>query len=229
MIFVTPITTSDKSGRLKSHQGRTCKADHTDNRRVNDLSNKETIEHLICITKFFLNDSCPLIWKNTIQKQPCLCTKQFPAGKKINGESKIQETCSWTHWTPLSTVLWYLLIIPWIVCIMLEFAFRTSFSPLSICEAKWLKYARICGWSCSIWSIIRLQYASLAGRIRIILTVLSHTCGRIRRINKTTIVTAEITAIAIDRNFSPFFCFSVAFGNHFRNLSSMRLHIGARI
>ena len=29
-----------------------------------------------------------------------------------------------------------LLIIPWIVCIMLEFAFRTSFSPLSICEAK---------------------------------------------------------------------------------------------
>ena len=91
MMFVTPITTLIKAAGLKSQQGRTCKADQTDDRRVNDLSNKETIEHLICITNFFLNDSRPLIWKNTIQKQLCLCTKQLPAGKKINGDQKSKE------------------------------------------------------------------------------------------------------------------------------------------
>ena len=33
-------------------------------------------------------------------------------------------------------------IIPWIVCIILEFALRMSFRPLSICEEKWLKYQK---------------------------------------------------------------------------------------
>ena len=54
-------------------------------------SNKETIEHLICITNFFLNDSSPLIWKNAIQKQFRLCTKQFPAGKEIHCDQKSKK------------------------------------------------------------------------------------------------------------------------------------------
>ena len=122
MIFVTPITTLIKSDDSNPIKVVPAKADHTDNRRVNDLSNKETIEHLICITKFFLNDSRPLIWKNTIQKQPLPVhqTVSF-AGKKINDIKKskkhVLEHTEHLYQLYFSVIL---LITPWIVCIMLN-------------------------------------------------------------------------------------------------------------
>lgn len=82
---------ADKRCRFKSQQRCPCKTDHTDDCRVDDLANKESIEHLVCVMDFFLDDLCPFVREYTIQEKFRLCAKQFAAGKEIYCNQKSEE------------------------------------------------------------------------------------------------------------------------------------------